>query len=756
MSHGTSNRKSAQLRRGVRDYHTGPVTRSVGVDDGTGLRHPSSSGGAIASRRAPVFGLALVLIVSSAFVGFASLDLDSAVSSPSRSLTTHSPIRIDSDAGFAAQGWPGDGSISDPYIIGDLEIDAAGYRNGIYVGNTSVHFRIQGCSVTTATDAGIHLLRVRNGIVTTSSSSLCDWYCMAVLECQDTRVDNCTLVDGEDGAYVVDCENMTIADTHCTTMAGAGMHMSSSVGCSFIRNLCTDNEDQGILIESSPWTNLTENLCSGSVHGIRLIESSHNCTSVADSATENLLTGFAVESSDSISIERGTFTGNGGWFTSSSGITLLWSNNSRLTNDNCSSNVQGISLDRCRNCTVDRASCFFNVGFGAMMSYTPGYGVRANLCNDMLVMNSTISRHGGIGLDLLNCNRVCVDNSTMSNGVLYGGSIKRDSYGMSMSGGGNISVVRCNCSNNDWWGITIWSPDTLVSQCNVSGNQYDGIRIGGTRTCRVDNCTAINNGVDTHITKLDAGTYVVDCRFGMTKLESARYVTMKNNSHIGLGLVVSGTVLAWDSHTIDDTNTVRGKPIAYLAGESGLTVPAGAGQVILASCSDVSVANQFLSDVAIGLQIGYSKDIDVRDCEFARDLTGVYMQDTNSSTVNGSLFWTNSDYGIRLVTCHGNFIWNNSFFGTSVLASTSDADNYWNITGYGNFWEDWQSPDLNFDGIVDNPRPVPTGTYDYYPLTYSPTTVPEFSVTMLVLAIAGMLVILMGLRRGRHRAFRVD
>ena len=92
------------------------------------------------------------------------------------------PIRIDGNSDFAAQaaaeGWPGDGSEGDPYVIEGYEINGTGYGYGIYVGNTTVHFVVRGCYVHNASiavgelhsniykyyaDSGMNLYNVQNG-----------------------------------------------------------------------------------------------------------------------------------------------------------------------------------------------------------------------------------------------------------------------------------------------------------------------------------------------------------------------------------------------------------------------------------------------------------------------------------------------------------------------------------------------------------------------------------------------------------------
>ena len=72
------------------------------------------------------------------------------VPSPAKAYTPHDPISINSDADFAAQaaseGWPGDGSEGNPFIIQDLEIDASS-QHGIGISFTTAHFAIRNCLI---------------------------------------------------------------------------------------------------------------------------------------------------------------------------------------------------------------------------------------------------------------------------------------------------------------------------------------------------------------------------------------------------------------------------------------------------------------------------------------------------------------------------------------------------------------------------------------------------------------------------------
>ena len=96
----------------------------------------------------------------------------------------HAPIRIDSNSDFANQavieGWAGSGTQWDPYIIENYDINGSGYGNCIYIGNTTVHFRIRDCYFHHASgnpyylywDAGLVLYYVQNGRV---ENNLCNF-----------------------------------------------------------------------------------------------------------------------------------------------------------------------------------------------------------------------------------------------------------------------------------------------------------------------------------------------------------------------------------------------------------------------------------------------------------------------------------------------------------------------------------------------------------------------------------------------------
>ena len=148
--------------------------------------------------------------------------------------TPHSPIVIDGDLNFSdtalAEGWTGDGSPGDPFIIDGLDIDrgdSAGHC--ISIRNTRVSFTISGCTLIGANvspGAGIYLNNVWN-------------------------------------ARVVD--NLCQHNTHGVLAEGM------SEDCVLINNTCTHNAVSGIQLDGSRNMTLSSNTCSGNYHGINAI-----------------------------------------------------------------------------------------------------------------------------------------------------------------------------------------------------------------------------------------------------------------------------------------------------------------------------------------------------------------------------------------------------------------------------------------------------------------------------------------------------
>ncbi len=331
-------------------------------------------------------------------------------------------------------------------------------------------------------------------------------------------------------------------------------------------------------------------------------------------------------------------------------------------------------------------------------------------------------------------NNILIENCSTSMNYKYGGSIKHPAYGIIMVGCNGSIVRNSTLDSNDYDGLSASScQDLEIASCFLSGNGHGGIHTSGCSDLALLDCRLSNNS-----------------QFDIA-LGGSVSVLMRNNEMTGMGMSIGGSSSShWDSQDIDTSNTVNGKPVVYWKNATSGTLPSGASQVILASCSNVTVEGQDLQGVGYGLLMGYSSWNTIRNNTCALDIYGIYLVSSN----NNSFFWnsivSNTAVGLNIYSGSNNVIWNNLFAGNAVQADeeTWPYNNNWNISGTGNYWSEWTSPDINLDGIVDNPYTLPSGSKDYYPLAVQPPGIPEFNVLMPAM---GSLVIVAFLVRIRRR-----
>jgi len=142
----------------------------------------------------------------------------------------HSPIYISGDADFATQaateGWPGNGTEENPYIIEGYEITGTG--DGIYIESTTVWFIIRNCYVH-ASGNGIYLYALGNGIV-----------------------ENCTVVSGfNEGITVSGSSNVRVINCTASNAVYFGIYSYSSNNVEIINCTAYQNNYYGIMVESS-------------------------------------------------------------------------------------------------------------------------------------------------------------------------------------------------------------------------------------------------------------------------------------------------------------------------------------------------------------------------------------------------------------------------------------------------------------------------------------------------------------------------
>jgi parallel beta-helix repeat protein len=174
---------------------------------------------------------------------------------PATGLVDHDPIVINSDTGFTAGGYPGLGTVDDPYRIeGYRIVTDALHRNGVEIRGTSAYFVVRGCVI----EADYIGVLVENTAPDTGSIV-------------DNVVSGRT---GDGGGISLGADGVVVVNNTCWGFT-VGVHTNYADGCVFQYNNFSYNAYQGMGLRYSNDCVITRNTVVGNgAHGIFIIRGS--------------------------------------------------------------------------------------------------------------------------------------------------------------------------------------------------------------------------------------------------------------------------------------------------------------------------------------------------------------------------------------------------------------------------------------------------------------------------------------------------
>jgi len=189
-----------------------------------------------------------------------------------RAYIPHAIIRIDNNTDFANQasseGWAGDGSSGNPYIIINYDIDAKGAGNAIYLGNTTVYFKVDGCYLHNSSyhsnpyydGTGITFNNVQNGMLLNSTSSYNENYGVFMTQSSNNKISNNSVsTNNQKGIYLVSYSmNNEISNNQASYNNNYGIEIYYSNGNTISNNTAIVNH-YGIYVYNSKDTIISNN-----------------------------------------------------------------------------------------------------------------------------------------------------------------------------------------------------------------------------------------------------------------------------------------------------------------------------------------------------------------------------------------------------------------------------------------------------------------------------------------------------------------
>jgi parallel beta-helix repeat protein len=216
---------------------------------------------------------------------------------------------------------------------------------------------------------------------------------------------------------------------------------------------------------------------------------------------------------------------------------------------------------------------------------------------------------------------------------------------------------------------------------NISGIRLNqDMIIDYVQNCRIENCYFSNDEFGFEISHSSA-CQIQNNQFSDSlialMISTSTNLQISGNTFIDTGLFIMGeSQNYWTTHTIDTSNTVNGKPVYYWKSQTGGTVPAGAGEVILADCQNVNVLNQDLYMIQTGysdyntisgntVSNGYigifpyvSNYNEIVNNTVNNNVAGIYLYCSNINNVNGNDV-THNTLGIISYESEGNIVQDN-------------------------------------------------------------------------------------------------
>jgi parallel beta-helix repeat protein len=249
--------------------------------------------------------------------------------------------------------------------------------------------------------------------------------------------------------------------------------------------------------------------------------------------------------------------------------------------------------------------------------------------------------------------------------TLWENTLTATTFGIYLNSTSGNTITGNTVVSNTGYGIYLdHSDNNLLTDNSVFDHFLTGIRLFDSHDNTVTNNTAYNNSAGVAISSSDgnimSGNNLTDNDYGIA-LESSESAVVTNNAMFMNGIGLWGYVVQeWNTHTIDTSNVVNGRPVIYWKNVVGGIVPENVSQVILANCTDVVVENQNVSYGSVGVSLGFSNRIVVANNSASYPKWGIMLQYTTNSTVKNNSFSGKNFLGIRLWGSESNAVVNNT------------------------------------------------------------------------------------------------
>ena len=596
-------------------------------------------------KRAMSIALVAIMLTAS-FAGLTGTGEAKSVSQTGiNGLTSHAPIRIDNDTDFANQatseGWNGSGTVADPYIIENYDINGTGHGYCLYIGNTTSYFVVRNCSLHEANgnpeayywNSGIVLYNIRDGAIVSNNASNNDY-----------------------GIYICDSSRSSLVNN---TLIGDGISIEGDQ-LSYWNTHVIDASNR---VNGRPvyyWKNTTGGKVPLGAGEVILA----NCSNVVvqNQNVSNGSMGMVIAFSDGITIANNTANSN-----NEDGIWLYFSSNNTITNNTANSNKGGIFLESSAS-NIIANNTFVKDGLiilGDHLSYWNTHVIDAsNTVNGGPVYYWKNTTGGKVPLGageviLANCSNVVVQNQNVSNG----------SIGMEIAFSDGITIANNTANSNKQNGIHLYSSSSTIKNNTANLNNEMGIYLTLSDNNTITNNTALNNMFAIVVYKTDNNT--INNNTANSNSFYGIYIGESGNNTIANNTAISNMVgiLLYNASSSTITNNTAISNLLFgiqlynasssIIANNNVSNANYYGIYIGESSNNTIINNTASDDGAYGIYLNYASNNTLINNTASKANYGIYLTHASNNTIiKNTLSWNDYD-GISIWHSSNNTIINN-------------------------------------------------------------------------------------------------
>lgn len=195
--------------------------------------------------------LSIVLLGLLVTISFSSITPTTAILSDGSSvgechltaLIDSDPISILNNSAFDLYGFPGDGSVGNPYIIENLNITTPLPGVGIFVGDVNVTFIIQNCYIN-AYGSGIYFSSFTASYIATVTNNYIEDHTtsgISLVNALGVKITDNIIKDSNYGIYTNYADYSTFENNTCFNN-NYGFYLYDTYDCDILDNFCYENE----------------------------------------------------------------------------------------------------------------------------------------------------------------------------------------------------------------------------------------------------------------------------------------------------------------------------------------------------------------------------------------------------------------------------------------------------------------------------------------------------------------------------------